>query len=1052
MSPLLGAFGDASEYAYRGTLDDVPEDFNFTNIVDAEPGVAYTTGPITITGINNKVQVVVSAGASIAVNSGIFTSGPTFIRGDDTIALYTPTTQGTDDDFSKTYTITATVGQTSKNWTVRTRDKDSLPDSFSFTTATNQELDTTVTSNTIVLSGLEPTVSSGALITSGIGSFSKNGGVPGTASTVGNGDSLAVVLQSPIDYSKTNTTTLQVGTFSTDFSVVTRDADTTVDQFSFTNFINVAISSSFDSNSITLSGADTNTATAPVPLTATVTGGFLKVDRGAIPIRDFSVDPITVFNGDTLTLKINSSPNYSETRNATLSITGVNTPVGVASTFSVTTRPNISDTVVNNFQFVDKSNQDRGVLVISDPITISGITTGADDFASIFLTNNADGGEFRITRNGVVVRDFGISTSGVRQGDLVDLRIRTSPASEGTVLTNVNIAGTDNNDINNVFSQTRTDTWIVKSAKRNCPLSLPTFQTVTGVEPSTVQSVTFTPTSYDSDCNVIINTSNPNSTLSVGGTTGNNLVVRPGVACTVFLTAGPFNQSRTTTITLTANNNIPTPISTTSNFTVTTRASSDPVITRFTVTPSAVQCGQQAVIEWATQNTVSISPSGFSGVTTSGFAFVTPTSNTTYSLTATGPDATTKTLSVPVTVQGTTSAILQADTTFVPFNGTANLFWNTSGAVFISNNFGAPSSQLSGSRTVGPLKQTTTYTLTAFSGTACPNSPPQSVTINVAPCTEEIFTESFIPGVDLTFTEANAGNGFDAYLTSFSGFNLSSPARASGSGGTQTFSSGPTIGAYGPGTCPNSQSDSCVAFDQFDRPSQAWQVPSGVTQLEVVCQGAGGGGGGGGADARGGRGGDGAQGRIVVSVSPGQSVRYDVGSGGIGAPRCDGGNIGRGGVNGGPGGTTFARFDNGQFVYATGGGGGSRADFQTFDGAPGFAQPSDGLNSFSGGLGGTSGRLFGSCIGSPGGQGQGGRLLIFYTQTVEAASWNSLLSTIVNQFQSSFNRKPTFDEVDFWISEYINSDISLSQLSSFIASSGAFRSSTGLISLCGSRL
>jgi hypothetical protein len=518
------------------------------------------------------------------------------------------------------------------------------------------------------------------------------------------------------------------------------------------------------------------------------------------------------------------------------------------------------------------------------------------------------------------------------------------------------------------------------------------------------------------------------------------------------LTAGSFGQSRTTTITLTANNNIPTPISTTSNFTVTTRASSDPVITKFTVTPSTVQCGQQAVIEWATQNTVSISPSGFSGVATSGFAFVTPTSNTTYRLTATGPDATTQTLSVPVIVAGVTNATLQSDFEFIDFNDTATLFWSTQGAAFISNNFGAPSSQLSGSKVVGPLKQTTTYTLTAFSGTACPNSPPRSVTINVAPCTEEIATESIAPGVDLTFTVANAGNGFTDYLTSFSGSNLSSPARAPISGGTQSFSSGPTIGSYGAGTCSSSQSDSCVAFAQFNSPSQAWQVPAGVTQIQVTILGAGGGGGGGGSSVRGGRGGDGAATSITVNVSPGQFVRYDVGAGGQGAPPCEAGNIGSGGVAGGPGGTTFARFDNGQFCYATGGGGGSRSNFQTFNGAPGFSDPGGGLNFGSGGLGGTSGNFQGRCIGGRGGQGAGGRLTITYTQNIEGATWNALLSTIVNQFQSSFNRKPTADEAVNYISQYINSSIDLGTLASRISSSGAFRSSTGLISLCGARL
>jgi hypothetical protein len=1047
MSPLLGALGDASEYAYRGTLDDVPEDFNFTNVVDVEPGIAVTTGPVSISGLNNKVQVVVSAGASIAVNSGIFTSGPTFIRSGDTIALYTPTTQGTDVDFSKTYTITATVGQTSKQWFVTTRDKDSLPDAFSFTNSTNQELGITTTSNTITLSGLEPTVSSNAAITLGIGSFSKNGGAPGTATTVGNGDTLAVVLKAPTDYSQTNTTTITVGTFSTDFSVTTRDADTTVDQFFFTNFNNVAISSSFDSNSITLSGADPNTTDAPVPLTATVTGGFLKVDRGAIPIRDFSVDPATVFNGDTLTLKINSSPNYSETRNATLSITGLNTPVGVASTFSVTTRPNISDTIVNNFQFVDKSNQDRNVLVISDPITISGITTGADDFASIFLSNNADGGEFRITRNGEVVRDFGISTSGVRQGDLVDLRIRTSPASEGTVLTNVNIAGTDNNDINNVFSQTRTDTWVVKSAKRNCPLSLPTFDDVTGVEPSTVQSVTFTPTSYDSDCNVIINTSNSNSTVSVGGTTGNNLLVLPGVACTVSLTAGPFNQSRSTTITLTANNNIPTPVSTASTFTVTTRPSTDPTVTFFANT-TFITCGSQAILTYSTTNATSIRTEGFSSTNLGNpnpvSIPVSPRRTTTYAVIATGPDGTTKRESVTINVQSPVQAFLQASSTSIPFNGSVELAWNTVGASFVTTNFGQ--SAVSGRFTVRDLKQTTTYTLTAVSNSGCDNVSAQPVTVFVASCAEETDVDtSYGSGINLNYTVGQNGN---FYFTSIDGFNINSPARQSGGGPPKEFRSGPTISPYGPGTCPGGQSNSCVPFDQFNQGgSQSWVVPSGVTFIQISVSGAGGGGGGGGSSVRGGRGGDGAATSIGVNVNPGDVVRYDVGAGGLGAPRCEGGNIGRGGVAGGPGGTTFALFPNGR-IFATGGGGGSRSDFNPFPGAPGVSEPGGGLNSSSGGLGGTSGNIRGSCIGSAGGQGAGGRLTITYQQSITSDTWASLVNSINSTFKSRKGRPPTLDEMDFYIGQYISSDIDLISLLGQIP--GPF--SGGVLSLCGSPL
>ena len=91
-------------------------------------------------------------------------------------------------------------------------------------------------------------------------------------------------------------------------------------------------------------------------LTATVSGGFLKVVRGVNVVRDFSSSPATVYNGDILTLKVNSSPDYSTSTSVSVSITGENTPVGVLSTFTVTTRPIIKDTIPNIFSFVDKIN------------------------------------------------------------------------------------------------------------------------------------------------------------------------------------------------------------------------------------------------------------------------------------------------------------------------------------------------------------------------------------------------------------------------------------------------------------------------------------------------------------------------------------------------------------------------------------------------------------------------------------------------------------------------------------------------------------------------
>ena len=1046
MSPLLGALGDSSEYAYRGTLDDVPNDFNFTNITGVEPGIAYTSGPITITGLNNKVLVTVSAGASVAVNSGIFTSGPAFIRSGETVSLYTPTTQGSDTDFGKEYSITATVGKTSKVWTVTTRNKDSLPDAFSFVSVTNQELGITSTSNAITVSGLDSTVSSNAAITLGIGSFSKNGGATGTATTIGNGDTIAIVLQGPTDYSKTNTTAITVGTYTTTYSVSTRDADTTVDQFTFNNYTNVGLSSSFDSNSITLSGADTDTFLAPVPLTATVTGGFLKVVRGASTVRDFDTAPATVYNGDILTLRLNSSASYSTTTSAALSITGVNTPVGVASTFSVTTRPIVSDTIVDQFQFVDKSGQGRNIATISDPITISGITTHADDFAHIFLTNNADGGEFRITRAGTVVRDFSTSDAGVRNGDVVDLRITTSPASEGTVLTNVSIAGTDNTDINNIIQQTRTDTWVVRSAKRNCPLVAPTLDSIVGVEPSTLQSVTFIPTSYDNDCNVVVNTSNSNSYLDVNGTTGNNLTVLPGVACTVYMTAGTFSETRTTTVTLTANNNIPSPTSTSTTWSVTPRSINNPTVTLL-ASPASISCNESTTLIWSSTGATKITTTGFTGVTTSGSLTVGPLkANTTYSITATGTDNTTQTSTTTVLVNTTAAAQLQASSTSIDYNDSVTLTWATSNASSVVSNFGATAT--SGSITLNNLKSTQTYTLRAISNGGCADSPTDSVTVNVAPCVEDTEADSSYGSVTLNYTLANPGNGFAYYFSGLTG-NTSSASRQAESYSDSEYWSG----YNGTSACTCTWNNPCLNGSSGPN-GDYFYIPPGVTFVTIVAAGSGGGGGGGGPNpvtGYGGVGGSGARGSLGVSVSPGDYFYWSFGGGGEGGPSMGAGNTPNNngtGCFGGPGWPTRVYNGSGRQIMAAGGGGGGGRNYYNGENGGGSTDPGGSMSTGGAGNGGAGADLF-----SYGGAGGPGYVEMYFTVNIEGASWSTLVNAINNQYKSSFNRPPSVSEMDFWIGEYISYNIdSVSQVQSLISTSGAYNSSTGAVTYCGKTL
>jgi hypothetical protein len=1050
MSPLLGALGDSSEYAYRGNIDDVPVDFTLTNVTDVNPGVAVTTGPITISGINNRILVSVGSGASIAINSGIFTSGPGFATNGQTVSVLIPTTSGTDADFSKTYTTRLTLGKRVKEWSVTTREKDSTPDPFSFTNFSNQELGVIKTSNTITVSGLDSTIPSSAAIVSGIGSFRKNGGAPGTASTIGNGDTIAMVLSSPTDYSKTNSSTLTLGTYSTTFSVSSRAADTTVNQFTFTDFTNVAISSSFDSNPITLTGADNNTVDAPVPLTATVSGGFLKVERGGSTIRDFSPSSATVFNGDILTLRLNSSPNYSIKTSSVLSITGANTPVGVASTFSVTTRPIVSDTIPNQFTFIDRENQQRNVSITSNSITLSGITTHADDFATASLSNNTDGGQFRVTRNGVVVKNFSADSSQVRNGDVIDLRITTSPASQGTVLTRLNVSGIDNTDINNIITQTINDTWVVKSATRNCPLTAPSFTNVSNVDPSTLHVVTFTPTGYDSDCKVIVNTSNPNSYLKVNGVTGNDLEVPPGVLCEVYMTAGPFSEVRTTTVTLTANNNLPSPSSTTSNWSVTTRSAISPTAT-LTSDPSFIDCGENTTLTWRTTNATSVTSEGFSiGVSTSGSLEVGPLKkNTTYSITATGPDGISRSSSTTVSVTSPATATISANSTSIAYNESATLTWSSSNASSVVSNFGVTAT--SGSITLNNLTQSKTYTVYAKSDNACGDSPTVQVTVNVAACAPTKDTYSPTTGVTLNYTYADAGSGYTYYYSGLTGSGIFNASRVGkNETKTETFD-GASVGS-----------------DTF----LSWTVPDGVTSIYGDCRGGGGGGGGGGPVRKGGGGGGGGYAYGSFSVTPGENLTLIYGPGKSGAPCCDAGNTNiygaaAYGTNGSGAiiqrnGSDILRarggYGGGRDIGGVGGGGTptnshqtNRGDNVNNTGNGGTAIGSSGSVTSGGSSYGTGGN--GGGLNTAGSSGSASVVKLTYTINIEGVNWNTLISGINSQYKSSFNRPATSDEMDYWISVYTDySYDTIAEIKSAIASSGATRSSSGAKDECGNTI
>lgn len=114
------------------------------------------------------------------------------------------------------------------------------PDSFTFNTQTNVELSTFVESNTIYISGLGEGVDANVSVSNC--KYSINGGAfASTPTTIKNGDSLKLEIESSGSYSTSVVGSITVGTYSTTFTVTTKSPPvptTTVDLTTMTAQIN----------------------------------------------------------------------------------------------------------------------------------------------------------------------------------------------------------------------------------------------------------------------------------------------------------------------------------------------------------------------------------------------------------------------------------------------------------------------------------------------------------------------------------------------------------------------------------------------------------------------------------------------------------------------------------------------------------------------------------------------------------------------------------------------------------------------------------------------
>lgn len=217
---------------------------------------------------------------------------------------------------------------------------DNTPNQFTFDDISNADLSTNYESNAITVSGL---IGSAAISVVG-GTYSLNGGAQTSASGfVVDGDVVIAGGTSPETNSAQTDVTVIIGTVSDTFSIMTVQEDITPDTFSFTPVLSASFATTYESNTITVTGI---TSTAPVSLNTSGLSGPVGYSKNG---GAYTSAPGVAALGDTFKVRLTTGALTETPYTTTLTIGGT---VGA---FTVTTTeyiPALNFSIARNSQYV----------------------------------------------------------------------------------------------------------------------------------------------------------------------------------------------------------------------------------------------------------------------------------------------------------------------------------------------------------------------------------------------------------------------------------------------------------------------------------------------------------------------------------------------------------------------------------------------------------------------------------------------------------------------------------------------------------------------------
>lgn len=354
--------------------DSTPDSVNFSAQTDLEPGATATSNPVTLSGFEGNQPFTVSDGEAQINNGNWLTSGT--ISDGDTLKLRHTASA----DFNTSTVTNMTVaGVAFADFSSTTRERDMTPDAMVFTSLSDQDTASVVTSNTVTANGFEgslPASVSNGEMQLGSGAWTTN-------ATIQPGDTLRLRQATASNYETDKITTLLVGDESYTFTTTTKVQDTTPDTFTFTALTGVEPNTLQTSNAVTLAGFDGT-------LTLSVRGGTIHFNG-----VDYTTS-VPVQAGDSFTVSHTSSENFSEAE-------GVEVTLGsYVTSFTSTTRA--ASTTPTPVTFTPVTDASPGQLKYSNSVLL----TGFDGSATLSIS----GGNYQLNDTGNWVNTTSSITAG----------------------------------------------------------------------------------------------------------------------------------------------------------------------------------------------------------------------------------------------------------------------------------------------------------------------------------------------------------------------------------------------------------------------------------------------------------------------------------------------------------------------------------------------------------------------------------------------------------------------------------------------------------------